>query len=63
MVVCKVKSLTSVQYLIQLIAHVIISICYVVIFLLHFSALIGRLQGSRLKRNVFTISAVQYVRI
>jgi hypothetical protein len=34
---CKVKSLTSVQHLIQLVAHVIISICYVVMFLLHVS--------------------------
>jgi hypothetical protein len=61
--VCKVKSLTSVQYLIQIVAHVIISICYVVMFLLHVSALIGRLQGSQLKRNVFIVSAVTYIRI
>jgi hypothetical protein len=42
-VVRKVKSFTSVQYVIQLNAHVTVSICYFVRFLLHFSARIGRL--------------------
>jgi hypothetical protein len=62
-VVCKVQSFTSVQYLIQLTAHVIKSICYVVMILLYVSARIGRLQGGQLKRNVFIINAFEYVRI
>jgi predicted ABC-type sugar transport system permease subunit len=43
--------LCTVQYLIQLTAHVTITICYFVMRILHVSAHIDHLQGGNLQRN------------
>jgi hypothetical protein len=51
----------TIQYLFQLIAHVIINICYFVTFLLHVSAHIGNDEGGPLQRNICLVNAVKDV--
>ena len=53
--------LPTIEYLIQLTAHVTRNICYFVMFFLHVSAPVGHLQGGHLQRNTFATNAAKNV--